>query len=773
MKRFIVCSIVVGVLVCGTSGAAGENWHVHYNASAVNRITCIGDSLWCATSGGILLIDLTDSTITQYIDGLGFRSSRMSAVTVDRKGSVWAGFVSDGVVRIDHIDSNPFVQQYSAARELLLSDSITALAAVGDDVYYGSTNGVAKFFDNFHSREPGLTDKLEGVLINDLFSRGDTLWIGSEYGVVLFDRNTLFDTLFAVGPVYSLCEFEGYIHCAGDSGALVYDGAQWLPLWPSWKENPFTIAIDSGGGVLICATDDRPYRWTDPYWLSIDAVEMKSLFNERYRIRHKRIITTVAVDERGTPWVGGVLGNLNRGVYVAGYVNGEWRIEAPPLISHNNIVRVDVAPGSGVWVATSLFGISYLSYDGTALTYTTMRLDDESNPAQITNIYNNLAFLYDSQGYLWCNSMSFDLDMLKVNNPLETSDDEWAHFSIEDGRSITSNRFVRAKEDPAGNRWFLSDDEAQELQIWGINIASADTTDWLSVNPITVPEMERGSVFDCAFGDQSVFLALREYGVKEWITGGFDWESLTTAADDVWRTIIDPTQLASTVLWAIEIDASGAVWLGTSSGVVRYRFGVVDSLTKKQSYSDEGLIGSIVYDLELDRYGVMWIATESGLNKITPDGTIEAFTTEQEWREMQFIYPSSVISPLPAATCTSLRYDEATNILWIGTSNGLASFDVTPPTPADIPLSEMVLYPNPVHVARGDRALRIWRISAPVDVHVYTIEGELVHEASDVAEGDVAWDLLTLNGYSVRSGVYIVRISDEQYSEIRKVAVIR
>ncbi len=771
MKRFIVCGLIVGVLACGASGAAGENWHVHYNASAVKRITCIGDSLWCATNGGILLIDVTDSTVTQYIDGLGFRSSRMSAVTVDRNGSVWAGFVSDGVVRIDNIDSDPFVQQYSAARELLLSDSITALAAVGEDVYYGSTNGVAKFFDNFHSREPGLTDELEGVLINDLFLRGDTLWIGSENGVVLFDRNTLFDTLFAIGPVYSLCEFGGYIHCAGDSGALVYDGMEWLPLRPSWTVNP--LAIAAGGGELICVSNERAWRWTGAYWAGIDAGGMKTLFNEKYRIRWSNILTTVAVDGRGTPWVGGVLGNLNRGVYVAGYVDGQWQIKAPPLIAHNSIVRLDIAPGSGVWVATSLFGISYLSNDRAVQNYTAMRRDDASDPARISNIYNNLAILYDSRGYLWCNSMNFDLDMLKVNDPLETADDEWAHFSIEEGGSITSNRFVRAMEDPAGNRWFLSDDEKQELQIWGINIASADTTGWLSINPLTVPEMEWGSVFDCAFSDQSVYLALRDYGVKEWVTGGFDWESLTFTEDDTWRTVIGPTQLASKVLWAIEIDASGALWLATSSGVVRYRSGVVDSLTKKQSFSDEGLIGSIVYDLELDRYGAMWIATESGLNRITPDGTIEAFTTEQQWKEMQFIYPSSVISPLPAATCTALRYDAETNILWIGTSDGLASLDIAPPALEDIPLSEMVLYPNPVHVARGDQVLRIWRISAPVNVRVYTIEGELVHEASNVAEGDIAWDLLTLNGYSVRSGVYIVHIGNEQFSEVRKVAVIR
>ncbi|HUV35693.1 MAG TPA: T9SS type A sorting domain-containing protein [Patescibacteria group bacterium] len=771
MNRLITCGLIAGLLACGIAGAADSDWHVYYDASAVNRLTCIGDSLWCATNGGILLLDLTDTTVTQYIDGLGLPSSHVTAVTVDGNGSVWAGFVSGGVVRIDNIDTAPFVQRYSAARELLLSDSITAMAATGDDVYYGSTNGVAKFFDNFHSRESGLTEKTEGVRIYDLFPQGDKLWIGCENGVILFDRNTLFDTLYSIGSVVSLCEYEGNMHCVGDGGALVFDGTNWLPLLPSWDK--FPLAIASGGGELVCATKERAYRWTGSYWAGIDAGGMKDLFAEKYRTRWNDILTTVAVDRRGSPWVGGVFGNFNRGVYVAGYVEGEWQIRAPEAITHNDIVRIDVAPGEGVWVSTSQFGISYLSLDGAVQSYTKMRVDMPSDPERLTYLYNNLAFLYDSQGYLWCNVLTFDLDMLKVNDPLVADDDEWAHFSMEDNRSITADRFVRAKEDPAGNRWFLSDDEQQDLQIWGINIASADTTHWMSINPGVVPSMEGGSVFDCAFGEQSVFLALRDYGVQEWMTGGFDWASLSSTAGDIWRTIIGPTQLASTDLWAIEIDAAGGLWIGTSSGVVRYRSGVLDSLTKKQSFSGEGLLGSIVYDLELDRYGVMWVATESGLNKITPDGTIEAFTTELEWRGMQFVYPSSVISPLPAATCKALRYDETADLLWIGTINGLASLSVAPPTPELIPLSEMVLYPNPVHISRGDRDLRIWRISTPVDVEVYTLEGELVHEARNVAEGDVAWDLLTLNGYSVRSGVYIVRISSEQFSEMRKVAVIR
>ncbi|MFA4949018.1 MAG: T9SS type A sorting domain-containing protein, partial [Candidatus Krumholzibacteriia bacterium] len=113
------------------------------------------------------------------------------------------------------------------------------------------------------------------------------------------------------------------------------------------------------------------------------------------------------------------------------------------------------------------------------------------------------------------------------------------------------------------------------------------------------------------------------------------------------------------------------------------------------------------------------------------------------------------------------------NVLWIGTANGLARFDVTPAREVKEPLSRMILYPNPVHISRGDGEVKISRISNPVSIRVFTIEGELVHSVDGIRDGERAWDLLTLNGFKARSGIYIVTVSDGRSTEIRKIAIIR
>ena len=186
------------------------------------------------------------------------------------------------------------------------------------------------------------------------------------------------------------------------------------------------------------------------------------------------------------------------------------------------------------------------------------------------------------------------------------------------------------------------------------------------------------------------------------------------------------------------------------------------------------MIGSIVYDVEFDGAGNLWIATDGGLNMLDLEGNIEAFTSLDHWRtELQLIYSSDVISPLPNHICKALQYDPVLDAMWIATHNGLVRLDVAPPPPERIDLSELILYPNPVHISRGDGELRVGRISGTISIRVFTITGELVHEAAGLENGDVAWDLLTINGFKARSGIYIVRIESEGRAEIRKVAVIR
>jgi ligand-binding sensor domain-containing protein len=767
VRLILIVMTACALLAPGAALAASGDWEIFVNASAINRMDCVGDSIWCSTRGGILIFSLVDSSFVQHLDGLGFRSTDVSGVARDAQGSVWASFTTSGVARIDRFGSvEPAVKTYSSTIDGLLSDSVTCIASAGDDVYYGSTGGVAKFYDNLHSLEPVLSDSLEGVSVRDLLARGDTLWVACERGVARFLRSTFDFTMYRVGSATSLCAHAGAIHVAGANGVQRFDGSAWVSL--GMPDGTVPLAVASGTGTLYCVTGAKAYRRDGSSWTDITA-NMKAVFSQKYTISGGyNTLKTVAVDPRGTVWVAGFETQINRGSYLSAYRASSWINKAPENLSQNGIVEISIASGQGVWASTRYFGISYRSNDGRWTTYSKMRTPTDE--AGLTYYLNNIALLFDSQGYLWCDAF-IDLDRIKINDPFLKTDDEWEHYALNEG-TITTNRFVKAKEDPQGNRWFLSDDVLGEQGLLGINILKADGTAWLSVTPSTAPGMAGGSVFDVSFGAGGVaYLALRGYGVQAWYTGGFDWAHLSNLANDGWNTLVEPGDLASKDLFAVENGSDGAVWVGTASGLVRWKAGVIDSFTIKTSPGERGLIGAAVFDLEFDGAGNLWVGTEQGLNKITPDGAIEAFTSAEEWKGD--LYPSSVISPLPSPICGSLACDRNAGVLWIGTSNGLARLDVNPAPEVKQPLSRMILYPNPVHISRGDGEIKISRISNPVSIRVYTIEGQLVHSADDIRDGERAWDLLTLNGFKARSGIYIVKVSDGRSTETRKIAIIR
>ena len=572
-----------------------KEWEQFYNSSSVYRIREFGGSLYCATGGGIMKYDLSDSSFTQYINGLGFPSSGVSDITIDNEGNLWVGFAAHGIARVEAIETDPSVILYNLSRTSgMLSDSVTCLLSVGEDVYYGSTKGIAKFFDNVHTKETNLTDYLEEKPVYDIFAVGDSLWVGYSGGVVLFDRNSFQVVSFPIGATRSLCSYDGHVYCLSDSGIFWYGGGGWNQM-PS-PAGEALVSIASGGGNLFSISRAKVFEWSQGDWIDISgnpytSGSLKNVLFVGYRIRTSTdILRSIAVDPSGNPWVGGVWEGARRGGYITYYNGSVWVNEAPAQLSHNDIMEMDIAPDGGLWISTKMFGLSYRSPDSRWITYTKWRGDVGNNG--LSYFGYNLALLLDSRGSLWCSALDYDLDRIVVGDPLVYADDVWEHYSLDEG-TITTNRFVKAKEDPAGNRWFLSDDVKHDVGMWGINILSADGCHWLSVNPENSSGMQGGNVFDCAFGSSGrVYVAIRGYGVQVWYTGGYEWSALSDLSGDYWTTILGPDDLASTEIHAIALGPDGSVWVGTSSGLVRYESGLIDSITVKLNYSDSGLIGS-------------------------------------------------------------------------------------------------------------------------------------------------------------------------------------
>jgi len=144
-------------------------------------------------------------------------------------------------------------------------------------------------------------------------------------------------------------------------------------------------------------------------------------------------------------------------------------------------------------------------------------------------------------------------------------------------------------------------------------------------------ENEKHKVDDKAVSN--VYLAINDYGVEVWHTGGFDWSALKDQNDDYWYTIVDGADLSSTVLNALE-KSEGDLWVATAGGLVkRTENGTIIEYTSSIIGEERKILNNDVHDIEKDRFGNLWVATSGGLNIVDQGGTVKGiYTTYDYWK---------------------------------------------------------------------------------------------------------------------------------------------
>ena len=132
-------------------------------------------------------------------------------------------------------------------------------------------------------------------------------------------------------------------------------------------------------------------------------------------------------------------------------------------------------------------------------------------------------------------------------------------------------------------------------------------------------------------------------------------------------------------------------------------------------------------------------------------------------------------SPLISDNILDLKLDQTTGELFIITDKGLVSYR-TNATYEDPEYSTTKVFPNPVRPTFSG-LVTIEGIRYDSDVKITDIAGNLVYKTTSNG-GTATWDVKTLDGQAVASGVYIIwtatnEAKDGQDKIVGKVLVIR
>lgn len=740
--RPLVLLVICVLSLAPAAEAQLRDWTNYTDVNDVNAITSYGDTIWLATSGGLVRFlesDPSNEVRLTNADGLG--DNQLRFVTIDSNGVLWCGGENGRLSRRRHDKS---WSVYTFEDENGLPIRLNA-AAPGPDgfLWVASDKGVHKFDTERNGGEikesyTRIGDWPDETRIADLLVFSARLWIVSDQGFAraetsnqfLLDRNQWFAySLTDQDPTCVVAHRTGVIFF-GVNGGLVGAG----PNWPSPGNHvlsfnplpaPFTdirdlsvcgdtvwIAVSNGfaqypdspqagyipganptgftsvhctdNAVYFGQTDGGVWRLMNDTWTHI---ELNGPLDNN--------LADIAVDDRGRVWTA----HTNRG---ANFLDEDGTWQTPAYITAGPggpMNAVDVAPNGDIWFGIFGGGVWQVDADSPL----------DSNAA--TN------YKKPNSSLMW------------VQNPTRPQDFEYV--VVQDvvvdrqGRVWAANAFADSGAVIAWN----------DHDCWG----RFDANDGITSNsPVVIYPL-----------DSSVLVGYGNIGVMEinfrepLCSGGQPVSQIPRLAQ---RTTADglPSDLITSLLY----DNSDSLWVGTNLGLARYardrrRFFKVDMPPEA---------GLTVNALAVDANNGVWIGTSLGLVLREGDGTMTFYNSRN--------------SGLVGDHVAEIDIDDNTGDVWIATHSGISQ--IRGPLPASTDIENIVAYPNPFEIGVTDRVR--FNAESGSRITITTVSG---HQVTAI-DSDIGWDGRNDAGELVATGVYLfaVRSPGGEYGT-GKIAVIR
>lgn len=237
-------------------------------------------------------------------------------------------------------------------------------------------------------------------------------------------------------------------------------------------------------------------------------------------------------------------------------------------------------------------------------------------------------------------------------------------------------------------------------------------------------------------------------------------------ADDKYKLLSTKSgsgSLPSAEINDVAFDGTGAAWIATPSGlsVLYNAYYVLDQTGTVNAQPVYAIQNQAVSSVVIDVSGRKWVGLPGGLVVLSAEGDqVEAqFTTRN--------------SGLMADQVRGLKYNPASGEIFALTDFGISVFRSSSVAPASDPETPEV-FPNPFLPAEHDQ---VWfrGLSKESDVLIFSMNGRLIRKLSGLPSQVRSWDGLDENGKPVPTGIYVFsfRDSGKGKSTTGKVAVIR
>lgn len=662
------------LLFCTLTGVTGD-WTTFTNTNYVNDIAGNDSVLYLATSGGLRVFTVRDTTFRDvYTNARGLPVNDLLCCVEDRAGLIWIGTAGGGLVVFD--PGNGSFYDYPTD---LLPLTVTSLGVSGDTILLGSENGafVIARQDAGHNFSNDIVIQFQSprILSNTVISvgaAGGSFWIVTDAGVSRVAQSL--DSTWAYPHPFgdsarSVIDYQGSAYIATDTGVVRFNGVGFdtVAAYPQ----PHSVR-------KLAAWQDTLYVAVEDGLLRLGAGGFESVWSNDVRALLAR--SDLWLGFGGLADVGGGLGRIS-----PDGADNTWL--ARQLASNSATAAISCGQDE-------IYACHYLTQWGYR---TVSHLKPDQTWEWLTDtIINPVLLARDSKGRIWFGHFALNGGV----SAYDPADSTWQ--AIQWGNSDYRNVVSGFGIDGQDTKWVFS----QAGTIIAIDSIGQQQA-------FTVPGVARpsGGGYDFAFDSRgrAWFGCMNGIGMID--TKG----TLHDPSDDSIAFITTGTNVPS-----VAVDRSNRVWFGTSQGA-----GVLDSGNLRYyNTSNSGILGDDVSRVRVDSWGNVWCLTDNGLSIFDP--------ANQRWSQSDI--NRGLIPNLQqlAGFYASMDLDEADNSVLVGTLAGLGQFHYT--IQAESTARNVAIYPNPF--IQGVKTSIVFdSLPKKARVQVFTLSGELVADSREPATG--------------------------------------
>jgi len=705
--------LILLTLLVVLPSAATATWRTMTSFSEARRMRVFNDTVYVITSGGLLAVHDPSQPGTEYnnLDGLG---------TVD---------ITD---MIEAADGTRWITGFGRLIE-----------------FDGAVSKRHRFADSEGDR----------FALYTLEDDGDNLWVGTEYGLILFSKaienGQILDTYASYGNLNSPAEVYD-IELAGDtiwlatSVGLVWSTKSYVDSlkspnhWTTYGllEYP-ELGTDTVRGVTVFESDVYVGTARGLFLLDQSADTLIKLpFSGDDQIRDLKVesdtlfaygdvgmacikdsvLTVLAAPGLGSPPVTGAtmdgvrwLGARDKGIYYGpGVSYNRYPYTGLP---DNDVNDVTVSEGG---LLTALFrNLGPYEYHGGEWIQRPIQVGARAEVMEL-----------DSRGWNWVGT--FGGDVSRVGDTVAHYDNHNSTFEGEPGdtNAIICFDLAMSEDYVFGTSWQAYDGTPVAIG----RLDNLDGVDgWTSLG--RAEGIDDTDIVAIDYFQGHLAIGSSNAGLFYYYVGA---NPFNKADDSVVHFTEDHGYLLSNIVRVTRFSPTGDLWVGTNYGVSRFDAGI-------DLFLDIDLpsgFGPDITDIAVEDRGTVWIGARNGLTRI------EAITGHRDFFTVDN-------SDLVNDWVNDLTIDRATGEIYVSSPSGITIIPSSigrPTTDVD----SVYAFPNP-YVINSSGDLLNFNFAGQAQLRIFTIAGELVAE-----KPQPLWDGRNQQGERVASGVYLFVLTDSE-----------